>query len=566
MVPTFGGPNDQSDVILTEVQSVTEPHTGLSVAASSSPDETKPARVVLFRHAPVPRDSRAKKVALTLARAGYDVTIVSAEGPDATPGESRLGPVRIVHLPVASDHVQANYHRLIRNRKRRYPVVATASVQRRGDLAKGRKVRAAQVARQTQAIRERRTSAGSASKQAVVTVLWAVRRIQSELLKRELQIGSRRNNVQARIDAAVGRAWKRYDAKRVDVALGASARRDLPEILDLAAALRPVLLQLRPDVLHAHHPFVLGVADEVQRSLAAEGHSALVVYDARENFGGIPEQEQGSVRRHKVLMDQERRFIGGAAGVSTVSEPIADVLQQRYHLPRRPAVILNTPVLGGRTDGPTVRDVVGLPSGVPLMVYSGTISHARGIDTLVRGLAFLPEAHLVIVSVPFPHPSVPALLAIADEVGAADRIHVVPPVDQGELIHYISGADVAVHPMPGGSPNHDQALPNKLFEYVHAGLPLVVSDARLMADFVTKHHVGEVFVAGDPRSFADAVTRVLGSPAGDPERLAALARQFSWQGQEQEIVDYYNSLTGYDGRVPSDEEFPSVEITKETAS
>ena len=562
----FGGPNDQSDVIATEVQSVTEPHTGLRVAASSSPDETKPARVVLFRHAPVPRDSRAKKLALTLARAGYDVTIVSAEGPDATPGESRLGPVRIVHLPVAPVHVQANNDRLIRNRKRRYPVLAPASVQGRGTLAKGRKVRAAQVARQTQAIRERRASAGSAPQQAKVTVRWAIRRVQSELLRRELQIMPRRNNAQARIDAAVGRVWKRYDAKRVDVALGASARRDLPEILDLAAALRPVLLRLRPDVLHAHHPFVLGVADEVQRSLAAEGHSALVVYDARENFGGIPEQEQGSVRRHKVLMDQERRFIGGAAGVSTVSEPIADVLHQRYHLPRRPAVILNTPVLGGRTDGPTVRDVVGLPSGVPLMVYSGTISHARGIDTLVRGLAFLPEAHLVIVSVPFPHPSVPALLAIADEVGAADRIHVVPPVDQGELIHYISGADVAVHPMPGGSPNHDQALPNKLFEYVHAGLPLVVSDARLMADFVTKHHVGEVFVAGDPRSFADAVTAVLGSPAGDPERLAALARQFSWQGQEQEIVDYYNSLTGHVGRVPSDQEFPSVEITKETAS
>ncbi len=527
-------------------------------------DERTGPRVVFFRHAPVPRDSRAKKLALTLARAGYDVVIVSAEGPDASPGESRLGPVRIVHLPVAPDHVKANNDRLIRNRKRRYPVLAPASVQGRGTQVKGRQVRASQAARQAAAIRQRKSSAGSASQQAKVMVRWVLKRAQSELLRRELQVVPRRNKLQARIDAAVGRGWKRYDAKRVNVALGASFRRDLPEILDLAAALRPVLLQLRPDVLHAHHPFVLGVADEVQKTLAAEGHHSLVVYDARENFGGIPEQEQGSVRRHHVLMDQERRFIRGCAGVSTVSEPIADVLQDRYGLPRRPAVILNTPVLGGRTDGPTVRDVVGLPSGVPIMVYSGTISHARSIDTLVRGLAFLPEVHLVIVSVPYPHPSVPALLEIAGEVGAADRVHVVPPVDQSELIHYISGADVAVHPMPGGSPNHDQALPNKLFEYVHAGLPLVVSDARLMADFVTRNDVGEVFVAGDPRSFADAVSKVLRSPVGDPDRMAALAREFSWQGQEGQIIDYYNGLTGHQGHVRGDESFPSLEVTPET--
>lgn len=509
------------------------------------------------------RDSRAKKFALTLARAGYDVIIVSVEAPDTEPWQSSFGPVRIMHVPVPWDHRQVNKARLVRNRKRRYPVLAAASVRGRNTQVRRRQVRVGRAMRLTAATRERTTSAGSAPARAKAALRWAMMRVELEVVKREGQVMRKRSNTQARIDAAVGRGWKRYDAKRVTMTLGANARRDLPEILDLTAALRPLLLQLRPEVLHAHHPFVLDVASQVQRSLAAEGHRCLVVYDARENFGGIPEQEQGSVRRHSVLMDQESRFIRGCDGVSTVSEPIADVLHDRYDLLRRPTVILNTPVLGGRTDGPTVRDVVRLPDGVPLMVYSGTISRARGIDTLVRGLAYLPEAHLVIVSVPYPHPSVPALLALADEVGAADRIHVVPPVDQSHLVHYLSGADVGVHPLPGGSPNHDQALPNKLFEYTHAGLPLVVSDARLTADFVTRNNVGEVFVAGDPRSFSDAVAKVLVSPAGDPEHLAALAKEFSWQGQEQEIVDYYNGLTGHQGQVPNDQEFPSLEIMRE---
>jgi hypothetical protein len=73
-----------------------------------------------------------------------------------------------------------------------------------------------------------------------------------------------------------------------------------------------------------------------------------------------------------------------------------------------------------------------------------------------------------------------------------------------------------------------------------------------------------VFVTNDPRSFSEAVAKALVSPAGDPERLAALVKEFSWQGQEKVIVDYYNGLTGYHGRVPGDEEFPSLEITEET--
>lgn len=512
-------------------------------------------RVVLFRHAPIDRDSRAKKFSLTLARAGYDVVVVSAEGPEGERHESRLGPVRVVHVPVPRTHVEANTQRLIANRRRRYPVLAAADVTARGKAITRRKEALSAARRQAGALRGRSGS----DAQPKDLLKFGAKRAEAAARQAELRLARLRAQAQAKLDLAVGKAWKGYDSLRVRTGVLATPAMDLPEILDLDEALTQVLVELRPDVLHAHHPFVLATAFTVRDRLRATGHEAKVVYDARENFVGIPENEQGSVRRHAVLVAQERAHVRDCAGVSTVSDPIADVLQRRYSLSRRPEVILNTPLLGGDVDGPTVRDATGLGPDVPLLVYSGTISHARGIDTLVRGLALVPDAHLVIVSVPFPHPSVPALHELAESLGVGDRLHVAPPVGQSQLVHYLSGADVAVHPMPGGSPNHDQALPNKLFEYLHAGLPLVVSDARLMADFVRRHHVGQVFRAGNEASYAEAVTAALASARHEAETVERLAREYSWQAQEDRIRTYYAGITGFEGhRV--DEDFPSLDV------
>jgi hypothetical protein len=180
-------------------------------------------------------------------------------------------------------------------------------------------------------------------------------------------------------------------------------------------------------------------------------------------------------------------------------------------------------------------------------------------------MALLPGVHLALVSVPFPHPRVPELLERAAAHGAADRIHPLPPVNQDELLHYLSGADVAVHPMPGGSPNHDQALPNKLFEYLHAGVPLVVADAKLMAEFVRGNGVGEVFRSGDADGLAAAVRRVL-APGYPRASRAELAARHSWQAQEELIARLYSRFAPLPPALHRDPatlpaRFPELQVT-----
>jgi len=546
---------------------VTQPH------GPGADEGSRPPRVVLFRANAIEADSRAKKFSLTLARLGYEVHVLSAEEAvpgSAAPGDRWLGPVR-VHSVIMT-HARRDVHKLLlgARRRRQLRVIDWTPVDEYV-------TRIAELKRRSRATRRRADALRSPDPDAPGRPpLWRVRWLGFRLLHsgaKALLVARRaRWRAQWLVNVGYRQAWREWDARRHATAFLATTRGTLPEVDDYAASFSKVLDRLEPDVVHAHHPLVLGTAVRAARRRRAAGHDCAVLYDARENFAGIPPEEQGNLRRHAVLVREEARYVREAAAVVTVSEPIADVLQERYALPVRPSVILNVPVAvtpeaEGRVAArrPTVREAAGLGPSTRLLVYSGAVSAARGIDTLIDAMALLPDVHLALVTVPYPHPRVPQLLARAAALGAADRIHPLPPVGQDELLYHLSGADVAVHPMPGGSPNHDQALPNKLFEYLHAGLPLVVADAKLMAEFVRTNGVGEVFRSGDAQGLADAVRRVL-DPDYPRVPRAELAARCSWQAQEVAIAALYARFAPLPGPLRTDPatlpgRFPDLTVT-----
>jgi len=534
------------------------------VAANTQAEKRSAPRVVLFRPSPIDRDTRAKKIALTLARGGYDVVVLTPVSRGESTQERFLGPVRVVPVVLSTTFQDCHNLLLSARRRRSLPIISRLPVDEYVTRLSERRVAARLAGRRAGRLRH---NGSLGSPQGILSFgKWAVVRADVTRRKVGVSVLRGRQEAQVRLERLRRSMWSGYDKRRLGSTLLASDTGSLPELVDIGEAFWRPLDQLAPDVIHAHHPLVLPAALRAARRLSGSGRPCRVVYDARENFAGIPEQEQGSRRRHSVLVRQEAQAIRDVDAVITVSEPIADELQHLYKLPRRPSVVLNVPVLGEPGPGSTVRDVAELGSDVPLLVYSGGMSHARGIDVLVRALARMPDVHAVLVPVPHPHPMTPGLRKLADELGVQHRLHVVPPVGQDALVHYLSGADVAIHPMPGGSPNHDQALPNKLFEYLHARLPLVVSDAKLMADFVRRNNLGGVFRSGDAADLARAVQEVLAvTPPGD--HLADLAAQFSWLGQEEAVLSLYNELAPLSGAGSErSQTFPSLDVTGEASA
>lgn len=332
-------------------------------------------------------------------------------------------------------------------------------------------------------------------------------------------------------------------------------RRTLPVTGYYRRAFLSVLRDLRPDVVHAHDVHLLGTVSEYVADAVDRPH---VIYDAHEYVPGLA---VGGARSRRVVdawAALERETIHRADRVITVAPGIAALLAERYSLDRTPTVVYNAPIAGTAKAPRSLRAAAGVGAEVALVVYSGALSAARGVDTVVTALRLLPEVHLAVVAVPFPNKLGPHLQAIAAQSGAAGRLHLVAPVASHDVPAYLSEADVGVSPILGStSISYDLSLPNKLFEFLHAGLPMVVSDCRGAADFVARHQLGRSFHAGDPDDLAAALRAVL----ADPPRpdTADLRREFSWQTQEPRLVAVYQDIVA--GLTVPIAPFPDEDVT-----
>lgn len=360
-----------------------------------------------------------------------------------------------------------------------------------------------------------------------------------------------------RIGAGLGRVERKGRRKALEWYDSQSAlvswRRQLPAIDDYDIAYGPFIDQLEWDVIHAHDVHHMGTAARAVARRRAEGKPAWWIYDAHEFVPGLSIYPPRSHRIRAAYSDLEQEFIPYADAVITVTQPLAEELQRRHALPKTPAVVLNAPVLDGllgHSAAGDVRAACGLGPDEQLMVYAGGVTAARGLDTAVNALPELPQnVHLAIVCVPHTdtHP-VRGLRALATELGVADRVHFLPPAAPDDVSAYVSTADVGIIPLVHFG-SHEFALANKLFEYMHAGLPLLVSDCRAQAEFVNQHQVGEVHISQDSAEFARAARRVLDRApeirrhiAEHPEMLAP----YDWRRQAENLRSVYRTLLGAD--------------------
>lgn len=485
---------------------------------------TVSARILMMVGNDIRLDTRVYKSALALADGGLEVTLLGWS-PTGYREETWFGPVRIIREPVQWQlRDDAAVRRQARREARLVPAPPDA------DDRRARRLR--YDLRRSEAVE----LGGGAARQA-----------RTQLIRAR---GIVRNQWGRVLSAASGREdrWRESFHQWIDEQTAfAGWRHVLPEIDDYDLAFAPVIDSLDWQILHAHDVHHVGTAARAVARRRAQGRPAKWVYDAHEYVAGLSVYPPRTKRVVAAFTDLEAEYIRLADAVVTVTPPLAERLREQYTLPSTPTVVMNSPQLSAdpALHGPDVRQACGLDAGVPLIVYSGGVTSARGVPTLIEALVELPEVHLALVCVP--HSRTRRIVQMrerARELGVVDRLHLLDPVPPSQVAAFLATADVGTAPfLHFGS--HEFALPNKLFEYLHAGLPLVVSDCRAQAEFVREKGVGAVFEAEDVSACADAVRAVLGRRDELHRRIVeddTLLEPYSWERQAAALRGLYRDL------------------------
>jgi glycosyltransferase involved in cell wall biosynthesis len=483
---------------------------------------TGPKRVLMLVGNDIRNDTRVLKTALALSDGGLEVTVLGYSS-GGVREDTMLGQVRILRVPV---YWRMRDHALRQGIRKSHVHIAVDP----GDR-KLQNIRATLRRREADELGglSRRRMAGTAAAGRHIS------RVRAGLHRRLVRL------------ERLG--WRAFDKARNETGFGAGWRRLLREMDDYELAFAPVIDRLEWDVLHAHDVHMVGIASRAVARRRAGGQKASWVYDAHEFVAGLSLYGSRTRRKVAAYLSLESEYIGSAAGVLTVSEPLAIELQRRYGLPRRPTVVMNSPVLGAGANKIAVnlRQSVGLADDVPLIVYSGGVTEARGIQTAVEALPHLPGVHLAVVCVPHSRGAQAGrLLVQATSLGVADRLHLLDPVRPDEVSAYVASADVGLLPLKHFG-SHEVALANKLFEYLYAGIPVLVSDCKAQADFVRSHGVGAVHVADDPASFAAELRGLLARRAEVAAVIAHspdLLEPYAWERQEVALRTFYRELLG----------------------
>jgi glycogen synthase len=258
----------------------------------------------------------------------------------------------------------------------------------------------------------------------------------------------------------------------------------------------------RIDIVHANDLDSLPAAWRIARI-----HRARLVYDAHELYTS---QEPNPPRIHRYITGILEGLLGRRADeVVTVNDPIADELQRRLRLRKRPLVVLNCP---------NVEDVPGLVGrdGPLQVVYQGAMGPGRFTDDLLSAAELAPSIKLTLRVA---GADLKALQARVDERQLEERVHVVPPVAPDVLVKSLVEFEVGVIINRPVTLNDELVLPNKLFEYLMAGLAVVAPELPALTPVLDG--VGATFRPGEPADLAATLIEL----AGDRDRLLGLRRE-----------------------------------------
>ncbi|MGE7272681.1 glycosyltransferase [Brevibacillus panacihumi] len=257
-----------------------------------------------------------------------------------------------------------------------------------------------------------------------------------------------------------------------------------------------------------------------------------LVYDSHEIFIEM----DGRRKVEKILGSLVERYcVKRVDHMITVSKPIQEYFKKIY--PNKEiTVIRNVPYLTeiNNHDNQYFREKYCLPSDSAILIYVGGITRNRGLEQILQAVHVLPKNY-VLIFMGYGN-MVDQIKSLARQMQITDRLFFHEPVTQDKMLKIISSADVGLLLYQNSCLNNYLALPNKLFEYIQAELPVVASNFPAISELA----IGQLCSPDDPVQIAESIRMAF--TIDEKSNILNAKKQLNWDTEQQKLKAIYEGV------------------------
>ncbi|MEJ5287393.1 MAG: glycosyltransferase [Bacteroidota bacterium] len=262
-------------------------------------------------------------------------------------------------------------------------------------------------------------------------------------------------------------------------------------------------------------------------------YNAKLIYDSREIYSALASLNEKPFKQF-VLKYFERINVKNVDAIIVTGDLDKEYLSKLFPK-KRIEVVYNYPKKIDTLKPVDLRKKFGLSEKNILAIYQGVLLKGRGIELCVSSLKYAEELHLIIAGSGSMEKEYQDL---AKNLALDERVHFLGQIPYEKLLQYTSGCDVGLCLIEPISFSYKLALPNKLFEYVQAGIPVLATNLPAISRVFKSFRIGELVEPNvTPKDLSEAIVSVASNKEQYRMELEKCSELFVWEQQEKIIMD-----------------------------
>ncbi|WP_319502975.1 glycosyltransferase [uncultured Draconibacterium sp.] len=264
--------------------------------------------------------------------------------------------------------------------------------------------------------------------------------------------------------------------------------------------------------------------------LASKIKRTPVVYDSHEYFTEVPELIDRP-RVKQIWEWLEKKMLPNLKLCYTVCDSIAAVYHEKYNVPFQ--VVRNIPLSKNTVQSNEKEDQQ------KIILYQGAVNIGRGLEQAIKAMHFIEDAQLVIAGDGDIKVQLEELVRtekLQEKVLFTGRLSIE------ELAKLTPTADLGLSIEEDLGLNYRFALPNKLFDYIRAGVPVLISDLPEMKAIVEKYDIGAISNSHDPKDLANSFNKALNNSIKRKTwktNIVQASKELTWENEEKVLKSIF---------------------------